>query len=335
MEIRRAVDVALRGFDDAQRRRAWIGFPVAVVKKFGDDRAGYLGALIAYYGFFSVFPLLLVFVTLVGLVLGTGSDLAVRIQDSALAQFPVIGDQIRVDALGGSVLALTIGAITALWAGMGVTLAAQNAMNEIWAIRRAERPNFLVSRLRSLLMLASLGTFVVASTILSGVAASVGTGVIPRVASIAASLIVNLALFMLAYRVLTRRDLSWKDVAPGAAFAAVAWTGLQAIGTFLVQRQITNARATYGVFALVIGLLFWISLGAQLTLFGAEVNVVRVDRLWPRGLRQPPLTAADRETYASAAEAEERREQEHIDVSFDEPGKNGSTPRERASKAPG
>src|SRR6266511_4956071 len=103
--------------DAFQQRRRWTAFPFAVIKKFGDDQAGYLAALIAYYGFFSVFPLLLVFVTVLGLILGSGSHLATTIQQSALSQFPVIGQQIKVNSLHGSGLALAIGIVGALWAG--------------------------------------------------------------------------------------------------------------------------------------------------------------------------------------------------------------------------
>jgi YihY family inner membrane protein len=307
----------MRGVDSIQQRHAWIAVPFAVVKKFGDDQAGYLAALIAYYGFFSIFPLLLVFVTVIGMILGSGSQLAATIQDSALSQFPVIGQQIKVSSLGASGVALAIGIATALWAGMGVTQAAQNAMNEIWDVKRKDRPNFLVGRLRSLIMLALLGVFVLAATALSGIAASVGRGIWIRVISIAGSLAVNLGLYLVAFRVLTSKDVKWRDVLPGAAFGALVWTALQFLGTYYIQHQVANARSTYGAFALVLGLLVWIYLGAQITLYAAEINVVLKARLWPRSLIQPPLTEADQHTYARAAKAEEQRPEERVEVAFD------------------
>ena len=326
------VERAIRAVDRFQQGHAWIAFPFAVNKKFGDDQAGYLAALIAYYGFLSLFPLLLVFVTVLGLILGGGSHLADSIRQSALAQFPVIGQQIQVGQLRGSGLALAVGIVTALWGGMGVTQAAQNAMNEVWDVKRSERPNFFVGRLRSLLMLVVLGAFVVVATASAGLGASVGRGWWARILTVAIALVVNLGLYMVAFRVLTRKDLTWRDVLPGAIVGAVVWTVLQVLGTYFIQHQVANARSTYGTFALVIGLLVWIYLGAQVTLYAAEINVVRTERLWPRSIVQPPLTEADRATYERAAVAEERRPEEDVAVGFDD-GAGGSAKHARDERA--
>jgi len=313
------IERVVRRIDGFQQRNRVLAFPFGVMKKFGDDQAGYLAALIAYYGFFSVFPLLLVFVTILGLILGGSSHLAQTIQHSALGQFPVIGDQIRVASLGGSVTALVIGILTSLWAGLGVMQAAQYAMNEIWDIAKKDRPNFWISRLRALLMLVVLGTFVVAATFLSGLTASIGRGLGIRILTLAASFLVNLGLYMIAFRVLTRKNLTWGDVFAGAAFGAVVWTALQVLGTYYIQHQVAGARSTYGAFAVVLGLLVWIYLGAQVTLYAAEINVVRRDHLWPRSLSHPPLTPADRDAFTRYAEQEERLESEDIKVRIDSP----------------
>ena len=87
----------MRAVDDFQQRHRWLAFPVAVAKKYGEDQAGHRAALLAYYGFFSLFPLLLVAVTVLGFVLQGRSDLGERIVDSAVAQFPVIGDEIGAE----------------------------------------------------------------------------------------------------------------------------------------------------------------------------------------------------------------------------------------------
>ena len=96
------------GADEAHQRTPWLAVPVAVFKKFGDDRGGNWAALIAYYGFLSLFPLLLAFTTILGFVVQGDPVLQARLLDSALASFPIIGDQIRqnLGALQGSVLAL-------------------------------------------------------------------------------------------------------------------------------------------------------------------------------------------------------------------------------------
>jgi YihY family inner membrane protein len=287
------IERVVRRVDDVQQRRTWLAFPFAVVKKFGDDRAGNLGALIAYYGFFSLFPLLLVLVTVLGLVLRGHPGLRDRIVSSALGQFPVIGHQIQANSLDVSGVALAIGIVGAVWAGLGVTQAAQHAMNEIWGVPQADRPNFLASRGRGLAMLAILGAIVILSTFLTGLGTAHGIGPIVRVLVMVGSLTLNLALFMLVFRVLTSRRLTWADVLPGAVAGAVAWTILQGLGNYYVSHTVARAQATYGAFAFVIGLLVWIYLGARVTLYAAEINVVRKDRLWPRSLVQPPANGGD------------------------------------------
>ena len=312
------IEPVLRRIDRFQQRHKTLALPFAVTKKFGDDRAGYLAALIAYYGFFSLFPLLLVFATVLAIALPGNASLRESILSSALGHFPVIGHSIKAGTLHASGLALGIGIATTLWAGMGVAAAAQNAMNDVWDVPLRERPTFLLTRLRSLLVLALLGTFTVVAFVLSGLGAS-SSNVALRIGGMVLTLAVNLGLFMVAYRVLTRRKLSWGDVLPGSVFAAVLWTALQIVGSYYVSHQVAGAKSVYGPFALVIGLLAWLYLGAQITVYGAEVNVVRKERLWPRSMVQPPLIEGDKRTYAHQAQVEDRRPEERLDVSFQEP----------------
>jgi membrane protein len=276
---------ALRRLDAYQQRRPWLSFPVAVVKKYSDDRAGNLAALIAYYGFFSLFPLLLVFVSVLGILLKGHPGLEASILRSALSQFPVIGDQLKVHALTGSVGPLVIGIATALWAGLAVTGAAQQAMNEIWGVPHERHPNFLVARARGLVLLGVLGTMTLASTLLSGLSTYRGSAT--RILWYPGSLLLNVALFSVAFMVLTRRSLGLADVLPGAVIGGTFWTGLQMVGTYFVTHRIQQASSVYGTFALVIGVLVWIYLGARITLYAAEINVVRVKRLWPRSFLAP------------------------------------------------
>ena len=275
----------IRKVDGFLQRHPATAFPVAVFKKFGEDEAGNLAALIAYYGFFSLFPLLLVFVTILGLVLRGNPDLQRSIVDSALANFPIIGTQIsrNVRALAGSGLALGIGIALTLWSGLRVAKAMQSAMNTVWNVPYKRRPNFLFSTLRAVALLAVLGVLTLVSAAAGGVGAGSSNWLL-GILGIAISLVLNFALFMLAFRILTAADLSWADVWPGAAVGAVAWTALQAVGGFYVAHQLQGASEVYGTFALVIGLLAWIFLGAQVTLYAAEVNVVKKRRLWPRSI---------------------------------------------------
>jgi YihY family inner membrane protein len=305
----------LRSVDAFQQRHAAIGFPFAVIKKFGDDQAGNLAALIAYYGFFSLFPLLLVLVTVLGMVLRNNPDLQTRILDSALANFPVIGTEIsrNVHALGGSGITLALGIALTLWSGLGVIKATQSAMNAVWNVPFRHRPNFLKSTLRALIMLGVLGVL----TLASAAAGSLGGGSDQWwlvIIGVAVSLVMNLFLFLLAFRILTSENLTWSDVLPGAAVGSVAWTTLQALGGYYVSHQLQGASEVYGTFAMVIGLLAWIFIGAQVTLLAAEVNVVRRRHVWPRSLVQPPFTDADVQAMTNYAKQEDRRPEERIDV---------------------
>jgi uncharacterized BrkB/YihY/UPF0761 family membrane protein len=186
----------------------------------------------------------------------------------------------------------------------------------VWDVPKRDRPNFWKSRVRALLMLALLGAASIASAVVAGIVSAGGGSALALVGGIVLSLALNLGVFLVAFRILTARNLTWGDVFAGAAVAAVAWTLLQSLGGLIVAHQLKSASQVYGLFALVIGLLTWMSLGATVTLYAAEINVVRKERLWPRSLVQPPLSEADRQTYRRAAIAEERRPEESVKVQF-------------------
>ena len=309
--------------DEVQRTRPFLAFPFAVFKKFGDDRASQLAALIAYYGFFSLFPLLLVFATVVAIVVRDDPVLRQRLLDSALSQFPVVGTRIgeSVNELTGSSFALILGIVGALWSGTAVVAAAQHAMDEVWDVPRVERPG-LISRLkRASLLLVVFGASIVVSSFLAGSGGATGwNAMLLKTLSLGGTVLVSVAVFAFAYRALTVAHVGWREVLPGAIVAAIAWTILLMVGSWLVDRHIRNASQVYGFFAIVIGLLAWISLAAQVFLFAAEINVVRARRLWPRSLIAPPLADEDREVLASQAEEERARPQERVEVKFDERG---------------
>jgi YihY family inner membrane protein len=314
------------GPDDLQRSHAVLAFPFAVLKKFGDDRASQLAALISYYGFFSLFPLLLVFVTVVAIVVRDDTVLRQRLLDSALSQFPVVGKGIgeSVNELTGSSFALIIGIVGALWSGTAVVAAAQHAMDEVWDVPRVERPGLITRLTRALLLLVVFGASIVASTFLAGTGGATGWNAASlKMLSFAGTVLVSVAVFAFAYRELTVAHVSWRDVLPGAVVAAIAWTALLMLGSWLVDRQIRHASQIYGFFAIVIGLLAWISLAAQVFLLAAEINVVRARRLWPRSLIAPPLADEDREVLASQAEEERARPEERVEVKFDERASEG------------
>jgi YihY family inner membrane protein len=314
----------VRRADRVQRERSPMAIALATIKKFGEDRAGQLAALIAYYGFFSLFPLILAFVTILGFVLEEDSSLRRQLVDSALAQFPIIGAQIKVGSLQGSGLALGIGVGGALWAGLGGIKAAQNAMDQVWDVPVKRQPSFPVAIVRALLMLLTLGVFVLIAGFLGGIAAGTEDAPIAfRVLGIAGTVLLNVLVFLVAFRVLTVEDVSWGDVWPGAVLAAVLWSILQLLGGYIIGHRLESATRTYGSFAVVIGLLGWLYLGAQVTLLGAELNVVRARRLWPRALDPRDMTPADRRALRGLAKVEERREDQVVDVRFEAGAEQG------------
>ena len=318
-------DRALTSLDRFQQRHRRTAFTVAVVRKYLDDQGSYLSATITYYAFFSVFPLLLVFVTLLGYLLHGHPALEHRIVSSTLAQLPVIGTQLQLHALHGNALALGLGLAAALWSGTSVVAAVENALNRVWGVPFARRLSFIRARARGLLMLVSFGTVLIVSTVISAASGfddSYNLGL--KIAGVAVSLLANFAFFVVAFRLLTAVELSWRSVWPGAAAGAVLWTLLQALGGFYVRQVLAKSSNAYGTFALVIGLLSWVYLAAHVTLLCAEANVVATRRLWPRSLKgsgKRQLTEADERALRLEADTERRNRGEEIDVEFDDTGK--------------
>lgn len=314
-----------RSIDRFQQQRRPLAIVAAVIKKFGEDRAGNLAALIAYYAFVSLFPLLLVFVTILGFVLEGNPALKREILEGTLGKFPLLSDQLKLHSLSGSGAALGIGIVFTLLAGLGVTGAGQTAFNRVWAVPAKDEPNWLMQRLRGVGLLALLGTLTIVSTLAGGFVGASGSSAWALAAGVVLALALNAVLFVCAFKLLTAIDLSWQDVLPGAVPAAILWTLLQYLGGFYVSHELKHLSPLYGSFAVVLALIAWLYLAAQLTLLAAELNVVLNRRLWPRSLIAPGLLNADKRAMALSARTEDRHEAERIDVSFSEP--SASEPR--------
>lgn len=273
----------LRALDRFQQRHPPLAVPVATAKKFGDDEGGDLAALIAYRAFFSLFPLLLLLTTVLGYVLAGDPELRREAVDSVLTQFPVVGEQIEVGSLQGSGVALAIGIAGSLWAGFGVVLATERVLDRVWSVPPRHRLGFVASRLRALGLLALLGVLTIVSTVASGLVGG-GAGLLGPVGGVAISVVLNLVVFGALFRVLGAQSASFGTLLPGTVVAAFGWSVLQLVGGYFVSHQVQNASPAYGTFALVLGLLVWVQLGATLTVFSAELNTVLARRLWPRSL---------------------------------------------------
>ena len=328
----------LDAIDAYQRRHRWLGFPLGVIYKFGDDQGPYLTALITYYGFLSLFPLLLLLVTVLGFVLQGDPGLQAELIDSTLAELPIVGSQLgdSVRSLEGSGTGLAVGIIGTLYGCLGAAGALQNAFNRIWAVPRNKRPNPFAQRLRGLILLLVLGVGVLTTTLLSGLTTSAGMfgasmSTVVEIAVVSLSALANIALFMLTFRLLTAAQVNRRDLRLGAVVAGIGWQGVQLLGTYLVSHLLTGASVTYGAFGLVLGLLAWIYLLSLVIVIAVEVNVVAQRRLWPRALLTPftdhvQLTSADKRAYTSYAESERHKGFEQIDVGFGQPAAAAGDP---------
>src|ERR1700729_4567342 len=307
----RAAERAGRAADAFQQRQRVLAFPVAVWKKFNDDQAGNLAALIAYYGFTAIFPLLLA--TVLNIVLKDNPSLQKTLTDSALAQYPVIGQQIKTQlgSIPGTGLPLIIGAVLLLLGARGVANAMQNALCEVWGIPRKSRPGFPISQVWSFALLLTVAIGFIVTTFLSGLAGGAGhllTGAGATIGAVLISLVLNVGVFWLGFRLATARLVRWRDLIVGAIIAAVIWQVLQVAGGYVVSHQLHRANELYGTFGVVLGLVAWLYLQAEATLWAAEVDVVLAKRLWPVSMLDEPETEPETESDSADAAGEEAAE---------------------------
>lgn len=326
--------------DRLQRRNRAVGVIIAVVYKYLDDQGSYLSALITYYGFVSLFPLLLLMTTGLGVVLAGRPDLQHQVLQSTLSQFPVIGDQLhQPQGLSGGTGAVVVGVVGALYGGLGVGQAVQNAMDSVWAVPRNNRPNLVRSRIRSVLLLFVLGSTAIATTVVSAAGqATESLGIAGKVGLALVAVAINALICLVAFRVTTARELTYRQVTPGALAAAFIWQVLQLFGAGYVRHTVKSASATNSVFALVLGLLAFLFLVSSTLVLCAEVNVVLVERLYPRSLLAPfsddaDLAVADRKIYTKKAKAERVKGFQRVSVRFGDLARKAGRVRAETTRA--
>jgi YihY family inner membrane protein len=307
--------------DAFQQRHTPLAFVFAVIKKFGDDQGGNLAALLTYYGFLSIFPMMLVLVTVLGYILVDNPNLQNDIVTSALAELPIIGDTLRtnIGQVRGNGFALFVGILITFYGGLGFANAAQNAMNRVWEVPMSVRAGFFPRLARSLGLMGTLGLAIIISTVARGVAtASSDFGIaldwVLRIGAVA----FDTFLFAVGFKLLTSRALAWRDVFWGALVAGIGWEVLQLLGKVFLEDQLTRTSKLYGTFAFVIGLLVWLFLVARVVLYAAELNTVLAYKLWPRSMNPPPLTEADHRAFELYARNEERRREVSIGLTVDD-----------------
>jgi YihY family inner membrane protein len=280
-----------------------------VIKKYGDDRGGQMAALITFYGFLAVFPLLLLLVTIVGLIVGPNSRAEHEIVNSALSQFPVIGQDLgsSIRALHKpSTLAFVVSALGLLWGSLGVTNTIQRASETMWEVPRHREAALFRRVLRGLMLLGTIAVAVVGSAFLAGLS-TVGGGKLSSYPAaywsytLAGAGMVNLGAYLLAFRILAPSETRWRSLLPGTLIGGLGWTALEAVGGLLVSHALRHTSQLYGFFAVVLGLIFWLSLGSQLFVYAGQANVVLAKHLWPRHLSDPPPDAGHPATQAGSA----------------------------------
>ncbi len=315
--------------DGFQRRHRVIGFPLAVIYKYFDDQGAYLSAIMTYYAFIAIFPILLLSTSILGFLLQGNEQLRDQLLNSALSQFPIIGDQLgRPEGLQGSTSAIVVGSVAALYGAMGLGQAIQNAANIAWSVPRNSRANPFLLRFRSLVFLSIGGIGILALAIATSVLAnpeSLGAdlqstiGVLSRVIGF----VLTLGIFVAVFRLISLKRATARAVLPGAMVTTVLWQALQFVGNTYVREVIAKANQVNQTFALVLGLLGFIYIATIMVMIGLEVNVVLRRKLYPRALLTPftdnvVLTAADQKAYSAYAMAQRHKGFEQVIVTFED-----------------
>ncbi len=325
------------GVDRTQRRFTPFGFPLAVIYKFFDDQGNYLSAAMTYYAFIAIFPLLLLASSIFGFFLQGNPTLQDEVLNSALATFPIIGDQLgRPEGLQGSTGAVIVGALAATYGALGLGQSIQNVAATAWAIPRNSRPNPILLRLKSLALLFFAGLGVLGLSVFSAIVSNttlfsdqmrMDSASIRWAIQLTTVVIVGLVLTGL-FRLASARTGHARRAAPGAFTVAVLWQGLQWLGTIYATNVLTGPSTLNKTFGLVLGLIGIIYIASVMAMLGIEVNVVLARRLWPRALLTPftdsvDLTEADRRAYAMYAGMQRHKGFETVVVRFD--GRDGDT----------
>jgi membrane protein len=288
--------------DDAQRHSQPIAVAVATFKKYSEDRSSNFAAMIAFWGFFSIFPLFIVLITCLAWFLPADDKASVL---GHVAKMLPLLDPSSISGMSGSWWVLAVGLLTALWSGTGVVRTAQSAFDSVWEVPYHERPGLAKQTLRSLWVLGTIGLGLVLTTLLSGFVTSSASGVhlgpVGHVAGYILAAALDIGIFIAAFRLLTERAEGIREVLPGAVLSGVAFFILQQLSALIVSHYLQNAQSTYGHFATVITILWWFYIQSIITLLGAQVNVVLKERYYPRSLVGAPETSADRRVHQAYA----------------------------------
>jgi YihY family inner membrane protein len=312
------VEKALRQVDAMQQRHTATAFLFGLLKKFGDDNGGALVSNLAYTGFVSVFPLLLILVTALVSIAAGDPSLRSQVILGAIMQFPLVGKQLASNIHGlkrATGASLVTGLLLLVWGVMKLAQAGLFTMEQVWNLPGPARSGYVPRLGRSVVFLMILALGVIASTLLAGLVTYGHHAFASRALAQCLAAFANVGLYYLGFRALTPKAVRSRELIPGAVAGGLFWTVLQAFGAYLVHRYL-RSDSVYGIFATVLGLVAWIYLAAQAAVYSAEINVVLARKLWPRSIVQPPLTEADRASMTLQSLQTQRRPEQHVEVTF-------------------
>ncbi len=290
----KAIKRLIAKIDAFQQRHKPLAFSYAVVKKYGEDSAGYQAALLTYYGFLALFPLLLVLTTVTDMLIGTHPELQRKVIHGLTDYFPLLGSQLsaRVHGLGGHGLALVVGILFTLYGARGVADVFRRGVHNLWGIPKDQRAGFPKSMLKNLVLILVGGLGFILASVSAGLATAAGHGAIFRTLSIVLNVSILFWLFTFLLKFNLPKKVSIHALRVGAVSFAIGVVILQAAGGYILARQLKGLDALYSYFALSLGLLFWIYLQAQMVYYAVEIAAVSAKGLWPRSLNEPPKKEA-------------------------------------------
>lgn len=277
-------DIA-HNLDNYQQRHRFVAFPLAVIKRYSDDQAGRKAALITYYAFLSLFPLLLIFITVLGIVINNDPRLEAQILQNVYQLFPALGDDLarNVKSARSTGLALLLQSLVVLYGARGLASMLQETFNNLWHVEHT--PGFWNDHLRSVFMMLAVGLGMsigaAVSFTLSGV---LDFGWVGTLAITIINIALTFGLFLSVFRLGTSEKISTRKLMLGALVATIGTLIVQRLGGIIMSREIQRLQGSYGSFSLALAMLFWIYLQAQVILYSLVLTIVRSERDYPKKL---------------------------------------------------
>lgn len=298
-----ALQKFVRRLNGFQQRHHVTAFGFAVIKKYGEDGAGAQAALLTYYGFLSLFPLLLVLTTITNNVIGNHPHLEATVIRGITSYFPLLGGQLsaHVHSLNRSGLALVVGILFTLYGARGVADAFRRGVQHVWEVPESQRDGFPKSLVKSFCLIIVGGLGFIAASILAGLTSAAGHELGFRILSLVLNAFILFWLFNFLLDFSLPRHLPLKQTRLGAAVAAIGLVVLQSLGGYILAHELKGLDALYSYFAIALGLLFWIYLQTQMLYYAMEIATVSSRKLWPRSLDGSSPTIVDKQIMLKRA----------------------------------